>query len=916
MASFFGRVFGHKDTKDVARSSGKNDLVFQEKSKEYKEIRLLGEGSQGTVKLALHVPSKRHVAIKSIRKAAPGLFSRQTAAPVAKDESTGIPKECEILSKIRHPHVVELIEWFESRTHYHLVFELATGGELFDRILERGSFTEKDAAVIVATVLSAVAFLHDHDIVHRDLKLQNLMFKDPSADSSLCIVDFGFATRLPSPGNNGKGNSELLKTMLGTIHTRAPEIFLDIPYKGKPVDMWAIGCIAYTLLCGYSPFHDAMDMGDLLDRVTHCRYTFDPSHWSAVTPAAQSFIRGILRLSPDKRLSAHDALNHDWIRSMVPGEYLEYLEMVNEECWCREKGLPYGSISAVPGSSSLGISVDDDDDEGLEFNAIGRPPRDVGPTPRGMDAEVPSKMETTAVAPPVSAEALSQPSSAPALPGDEDMAPIEIPKPTPTAAAAVHSRVSSLPPLSSSLSRQLLSSSSKTPEQMQSALGTAVPEEVIANQSPALSTPPLPGSVSISTPPLQALRPPVGRTVLELASGTPPSAFHTFIDTSPRRVPSYPSAPLLTANLVSLSNIMATGQSAQDGVDPSLTAGIGSPPQSPSTPEPNFDTVPETTAAGIPIPNRRQTVTPPITREGSSLGQQFSLRDLREFQALASGSSIPPASGGLPSSLGAQHPSLPSGYFIGRGGSISPHAGLRRRGTPETISSIRRNNSIDRLDGVPFHASTPPSSSPLAMASAAERTNVRRVPSLANALSNSSASISRLTGTPPLTVGSVRDGTLVPMVGTIAPNGHITESPDSESSRYLKEYAFEPLRSEPLASSSPQLHRGDSQLSLSSGKSVKSARILDIVDILEGDSPSRRGETNLVGTADAIRRYRRTTEEVRSSSLAKSSWMDRARLAVSEGHSNTDGMTNGASEGVDAPHPEKEVREKDVEQST
>ncbi|KAJ3342551.1 hypothetical protein HDU93_001938 [Gonapodya sp. JEL0774] len=777
-----------------------------------------------------------------------------------------------------------------------MVFELATGGELFDRILERGSFTEKDAAVIVVTVLSAVAFLHDHDIVHRDLKLQNLMFKDPSADSSLCIVDFGFATRLPAGGQE-KENPELLKTMLGTLFTRAPEIFLDKPYKGKPVDMWAVGCIAYTLLCGYSPFHGAMDMADLLDKVVHCRYTFDPTHWSTVSLSAQQFIRSILRIVPDKRLTAHEALQHEWIQSMVPSEYLEYLEMVNEESWCKEKGVPFGSASTVPGSPTAVAPVEDDDDMGLQFNAIARP---------NPHQDLARKVHTTE-------KQLYTPSEAPTTALDESSSIASSQKgpvfssrgiaiPQHNQVNAIHTRATPAP-LSSSLSRQLMSNSVKL--QPQTAQVPLDPPSDPTSQSdedvPTLLPPSPSQDLGLSTTPSamvapQSVREPTGRTLLALAAGTSTTPPLHYIDTSPRRVPSYPGAPSLSANLVSLSKILATAQSAQDGTD--SNGAFGSPPKSPSVPEPSSPVpAPEiSSATGIPIPNRRQTLTPPIAREGSSLGQQFSLRDLREFQALATGTSTPPTNGTFPTSPNGLNHSFTFGVNGGRGGSISPHAGLRRRGTPETISSIRRNNSIDRLDGVPFHASTPPSSSPLAFASAAER-GIRRVSSHAGQSSTLALSMSGgngvsfskargmatsqpstlLSGAAGREVATSDSGVFSSRVGE--PPGRMSDSPDSEASRYLGDTTIESLRSEPA--SSWRVERVGSQMSLASARSVRSARILDIIDILEGDSPSRRAEQNLVGTADAIRRYRRTTEEARSSHKS-TSYMELARLVATE----------------------------------
>lgn len=154
--------------------------------------------------------------------------------------------EISILSKVRHPNCVSLLELFETEDAVYLVTDLAEGGELFDQLLKKGSYTEGDAARLVHEILLGVEYLHEMDIVHRDLKPENLLFMDKTDNARLMITDFGLSKVLTS------GN-DVLMTACGTPGYVAPEVLEQIGH-GKPVDIWSVGVIAYTLLCGYTPF--------------------------------------------------------------------------------------------------------------------------------------------------------------------------------------------------------------------------------------------------------------------------------------------------------------------------------------------------------------------------------------------------------------------------------------------------------------------------------------------------------------------------------------------------------------------------------------------------------------------------------------------------------------------------------------
>ncbi|XP_042830245.1 calcium/calmodulin-dependent protein kinase type 1B isoform X2 [Panthera tigris] len=180
--------------------------------------------------------------------------------------------------------------------------ELVTGGELFDRIMERGSYTEKDASHLVGQVLGAVSYLHSLGIVHRDLKPENLLYATPFEDSKIMVSDFGLSKI--QTGN-------VLGTACGTPGYVAPELLEQKPY-GKAVDVWALGVISYILLCGYPPFYDESDP-ELFSQILRASYEFDSPFWDDISESAKDFIRHLLERDPQKRFTCQQALQHLWI---------------------------------------------------------------------------------------------------------------------------------------------------------------------------------------------------------------------------------------------------------------------------------------------------------------------------------------------------------------------------------------------------------------------------------------------------------------------------------------------------------------------------------------------------------------------------------------------------------------------------
>ncbi|XP_070541852.1 calcium/calmodulin-dependent protein kinase type IV-like [Ptychodera flava] len=216
-----------------------------------------------------------------------------------------IRTEIGVLLKLKHPNVIQLREIFETQSELHLVLELVTGGELFERIVARGFYSERDAADCVRQICEAVAYLHQNDIVHRDLKPENLLYQDTSADALLKIADFGLSKIM--------SDSVTMQTVCGTPGYCAPEVLYGKPY-GPEVDMWSVGVITYILLCGFEPFYDERGDKHMFQKILNSDYEFMSPFWDEVSLNAKDLISKLLVLQPKKRLTAVQALQHPWVK--------------------------------------------------------------------------------------------------------------------------------------------------------------------------------------------------------------------------------------------------------------------------------------------------------------------------------------------------------------------------------------------------------------------------------------------------------------------------------------------------------------------------------------------------------------------------------------------------------------------------
>uniref|UniRef100_A0A8C6PVP3 Calcium/calmodulin-dependent protein kinase IGb n=1 Tax=Nothobranchius furzeri TaxID=105023 RepID=A0A8C6PVP3_NOTFU len=219
-----------------------------------------------------------------------------------KKRDINLENEIAVLRKIKHENVVGMEDFYESRTHYYLIMHLVSGGELFDRILDRGVYSEKDASKVIQQILQAVSYLHQSGVVHRDLKPENILYYSQDEDSKIMISDFGLSKM---------ADSGIMSTACGTPGYVAPEVLAQKPYS-KAVDCWSIGVITYILLCGYPPFYEENETR-LFSKIMKAQYDFDSPFWDDISESAKDFIRNMMQKNPSMRYTTEQALRHPWI---------------------------------------------------------------------------------------------------------------------------------------------------------------------------------------------------------------------------------------------------------------------------------------------------------------------------------------------------------------------------------------------------------------------------------------------------------------------------------------------------------------------------------------------------------------------------------------------------------------------------
>uniref|UniRef100_G3PG13 MAP/microtubule affinity-regulating kinase 3 n=1 Tax=Gasterosteus aculeatus aculeatus TaxID=481459 RepID=G3PG13_GASAC len=262
----------------------------------YRLLKTIGKGNFAKVKLARHILTGREVAIKIIDKTQLNPTSLQK-----------LFREVRIMKTLNHPNIVQLFEVIETEKTLYLIMEYASGGEVFDYLVAHGRMKEKEARAKFRQIVSAVHYCHLKNIVHRDLKAENLLL---DADANIKIADFGFSNEFTEGSK--------LDTFCGSPPYAAPELFQGKKYDGPEVDIWSLGVILYTLVSGSLPF-DGQNLKELRERVLRGKYRV-PFYMST---DCEGILRRFLVLNPAKRCSLDQIMKDKWINIGYDGEDLK-----------------------------------------------------------------------------------------------------------------------------------------------------------------------------------------------------------------------------------------------------------------------------------------------------------------------------------------------------------------------------------------------------------------------------------------------------------------------------------------------------------------------------------------------------------------------------------------------------------------
>ncbi|XP_015946322.1 calcium-dependent protein kinase 26 [Arachis duranensis] len=254
----------------------------------------LGHGQYGTTFLCVEKATGIKYACKSIAK----------VKLLTDDDVDDVRREIQIMHHLAgSPNVVSIKGAYEDAIAVHVVMELCAGGELFDRIVERGHYTEKKAAKLVRTIVSVVEACHSLGVMHRDLKPENFLFLDVHEDSILKAIDFGMSAFF-KPGDK-------FTDVVGSPYYIAPEVLCK--HYGPEADVWSAGVMLYILLCGFPPFWGESEQ-EIFHEVLNGDLDFSSDPWSSISESAKDLVRGMLVRDPRKRITAHEVLCHPWIQ--------------------------------------------------------------------------------------------------------------------------------------------------------------------------------------------------------------------------------------------------------------------------------------------------------------------------------------------------------------------------------------------------------------------------------------------------------------------------------------------------------------------------------------------------------------------------------------------------------------------------
>ena len=249
-----------------------------------------------------------------------------------------LKSEIQILIKLDHPNIIKLYEIYENDNYIYLVMELCTGGELFDRIIQKTEqgkqFTEKEVAQIFQQMMSAINYCHSNKIVHRDLKPENLLLANKDENSPIKVIDFGMSRIF--------NDKQAMFDKVGTAYYISPEV-LDGFYDEK-CDIWSAGIILYILLCGYPPFN-GNDDDEIFESIKKRKFVYPDSEWSGVSSEAKDLINKMLS-DPLTRLTAEQVLSHPWLKKQL-----------NKDTKASEIKINFNTFKTYSGANKLSRAV-------------------------------------------------------------------------------------------------------------------------------------------------------------------------------------------------------------------------------------------------------------------------------------------------------------------------------------------------------------------------------------------------------------------------------------------------------------------------------------------------------------------------------------------------------------------------------
>lgn len=292
----WGALISRCKSEDKGKGDEKHSIFFAEVSRNltehYHVLEELGRGVHAVVMKGRHKVTGERVAIKCVEKA--NMRRRQLA------------REIEILTTVNHPNVISLKDVFEDDKTVYLVLELVEGGELFDRIVHDGAFSEQDASKMIRKITDALLHLHQRKICHRDLKPENLLLTSKGSDADIKIADFGLSKVL--------GEKTMMKRSCGTWAYWAPEILRRQLYDYS-VDLWSVGVILYIMLSGVHPFDPDGQSSDaqIVERILRAEFTFDEEYWGHVSTQARDVICHLIHMDPGQRYTCEQLLRHPWV---------------------------------------------------------------------------------------------------------------------------------------------------------------------------------------------------------------------------------------------------------------------------------------------------------------------------------------------------------------------------------------------------------------------------------------------------------------------------------------------------------------------------------------------------------------------------------------------------------------------------